>query len=57
VLPLLTTERIRRAAQLLGAIAADLGSQEVTSETSGINDFSQAVEHVHTLLDDLLKDG
>jgi len=54
---LLTTERIRRAAQLIDAIAADLASQEVTRETSGVTDLSQAVEHVHTLLDDLLKDG
>jgi hypothetical protein len=56
VLPLLTTERIRRAAQLIEAIAADLTNQEVTRETSGINELSQAVEHVHALLSDLLKD-
>jgi hypothetical protein len=57
VLPLLTTERIRRAAQLIDAIAADLASQEVTRETSGVTDLSQAVVRVHQLLADLLRDG
>jgi hypothetical protein len=57
VLPLLTTERIRRAAQLIDAIAADLSANEVTRETSGTGELFQAVGRVHQLLDNLLKTG
>ena len=57
VLPLLTTERIRRAAQLIDAIAADLAAQEVTPETAGVRDLFQAVGRANQLLADLLRDG
>ena len=57
VLPLLTTERIRRAAQLIDAIAADLAAQEVTRETAGVRDLFQAVGRANQLLADLLRDG
>jgi hypothetical protein len=57
VLPLLTTERIRRAAQLIDAIAADLTAQEVTPETAGVRDLFQAVGRANQLLADLLRDG
>src|SRR6202035_5756603 len=36
VLPLLITERIRRATQLASAIIKDLNGSEITSETAGI---------------------
>ena len=55
VLPLLTAERIRRATQLCGAIAADSAAHEVTRHTVGIDEFFQAVERVHQSLLDLLK--
>ncbi len=57
VLPLLTTERIRRAAQLIDAITADLDAQEVTRETAGVRDLFQAVGQANQLLADLLRDG
>ena len=57
VLPLLTAERIRRAAQLIDAIAADMTAHEVTRETSGISDLFQAVGRVHQLFADLLRDS
>jgi hypothetical protein len=55
VLPLLTTERIRRASQLIDAIAADLAAHEVTRETSGISELFEAVGRVHQLFADLLR--
>jgi hypothetical protein len=57
VLPLLTTERIRRAAQLVDAIASDLVAHEVTRETPAVHDLFQAVGQVHQLLAALLKDS
>jgi len=55
ILALITSERIRRATQLSNAISADLAAQEVTSETSGLEEFFQAVDGVHQRLADLLK--
>ena len=55
VLPLLTAERIRRATQLSDAISADLAACEVTSETTGMQDFFRAVERVYQRLVDLFK--
>ena len=56
VLPLLTAERIRRAAQLSNAIAADLATHEVTCETAGIDEFFRAVGRVYQSLEVLFKD-
>ena len=56
VLPLLTAERIRRAAQLCDAITADTAAHEVTRQTVGIDEFFQAVQRVHQTLLDLFKD-
>ena len=56
VLPLLTAERIRRATQLSEAISTDLAAHEVTSETTGINEFFRAVERVYESLRDLFRD-
>jgi hypothetical protein len=55
LLPLLTTERIRRAAQLGNAIVSDLTSHEVTRETPGLDQLFQAVQRMHQLLADLLQ--
>ena len=55
ILALITSERIRRATQLSNAISADLAAQEVTSETSGLEEFFQAVDGVHQRLADLFK--
>ena len=56
VLPLLTAERIRRATQLSEAICTDLANHEVTSETTGIDEFFRAVERVYQRLVDLFRD-
>ena len=55
VLPLLTSERIRRAAQLSNAIISDLAAHDVTRETPGVNDLFLATTRMHQLLADLLK--
>jgi hypothetical protein len=56
VLPLLTAERIRRATQLCEAITADSAAHEITRQTVGMDEFFQAVEHVHQSLLDLFTD-
>jgi hypothetical protein len=56
LLPLLTSERIRRAAQLGNAIVSDLATHEVTRETPGVNQLFDAVQRMHELLADLLKE-
>ena len=56
VLPLLTSERIRRAAQLGNAIVSDLTSREVTRETPGVDLLFSAVQRMHRLLAELLKE-
>jgi hypothetical protein len=55
LLPLLTSERIRRAAQLSNAIVSDLASREVTRETPGVDQLFDAVQRMHQLLADLLQ--
>jgi hypothetical protein len=55
LLPLLTSERIRRAAQLGNAIVSDLMTQEVTRETPGADKLFDAVQRMHRLRNDLLK--
>jgi hypothetical protein len=57
LLPLLTTERIRRAAQLGNAIVSDLTTHEVTRETPGVDRLFDAVQRMHQLLAELLKVG
>jgi len=54
LIPLLTSERIRRAAQLGNAIVRDLASQEVNRETPGVDQLFDAVTRMHQLLADLL---
>jgi len=48
LLPLITTERIRRGTQLSKAITADLETHEVNRETAGIDEFFEAVEALHS---------
>jgi hypothetical protein len=55
VLPLITTERIRRATQLSKAITLDLAAQEVTRDTAGIDELLQAVDSLQQRVADLLK--
>ena len=55
LLPLLTSERIRRAAQLGNAIVSDLMTQEVTRDTPGVDKLFDAVQRMHRLLDNPLK--
>lgn len=55
VLPLITTERIRRAAQMSKAILADLGAHEVTRETAGVEGFFQITENLCRRLAELLE--
>ncbi len=47
VLPLITSERIRRATQLSLAITTDLAAHEVTRETTGMRELFQAVEGLY----------
>jgi hypothetical protein len=55
VLPLITTERIRRATQLSIAITTDLEAHEVTRETTGMHEFYRAVEGLYPRVADLFK--
>ncbi len=55
VLPLITTERIRRATQLSKAITTDLASQEVTRETAGIDELYRAVQGLHEQVSELFR--
>jgi hypothetical protein len=57
LLPLLVSERIRRAAQLGNAIVADLTTQEVTRETPGVDQLFDAVQRMQKLLADLLRES
>ena len=57
VIPLLTTERIRRASQLGDAIVLDLNTREVTRETPGIDRLYEAVVRMHELLVNLFRDS
>ena len=55
VLPLITTERIRRATQLSRAISTDLATHEVTRETAGIDELYRAVQGLHEQVSDLFR--
>src|ERR1700681_2822302 len=46
VLPLLVTERIRRATQLCVAVSKDLKESEITSETVGIEKLLRAAQEL-----------
>src|SRR6266849_2924295 len=54
LLPLLISERIRRAAQLGNSIVSDLTNHEVTRETPGVDQLFDAVQRMQQLLADLL---
>jgi len=56
VLPLLITERIRRAIQLNKAIATDLAARELTGETAGLEELFQAVESLYQSVAELLRE-
>lgn len=47
VLPLITSERIRRATQLSLAITSDLAAHQVSRETTGMRELFQAVEGLY----------
>lgn len=55
VLPLITTERIRRATQLSKAITTDLAAHDVTRETAGIDELYRAVQGLHEQVSDLFR--
>ncbi len=56
LIPLLTSERIRRAALLGNSIIRDLASQEVNRDTPGVEQLFEAVTRMHQLLADLLRE-
>ena len=57
LIPLLTTERIRRGTQLANAIVSDLGAREINRETLGVEELFSAITRMRELLADLLKDS
>jgi hypothetical protein len=57
VLPLITSERIRRATQLNLAISTDLAAHEVTRETTGIRELYQAVESLYPRVASLFREA
>jgi hypothetical protein len=56
LLPLITSERIRRGTQLSKAITTDLETHEVTRETAGMNEFFQAIEGLYSRVAVLLRE-
>ncbi|MFQ5776393.1 MAG: hypothetical protein ACE5IP_00125 [Terriglobia bacterium] len=57
VLPLLTSERIRRAAQICNDLCMDLDAAEVTVETDGLRELFRTVEGLHSRLFPFFKKG
>jgi hypothetical protein len=55
VVPLIISERIRRAAQLCKAISADLVANDVTRETPGIREFFKAIESLYAQVASLIR--
>jgi len=55
VVPLIISERIRRATQLCQAISADLAAHDVTTETSGLKEFFRAIEGLYIQIGSLLR--
>ena len=50
VLPLLVSERIRRATQLCETIAADVENHSQSAESPGAQELAKAMDHLQTLL-------
>ena len=50
VLPLLTAERVRRAAELTTMILADLSDKQITPETPGMIELLRAIDRLHARL-------
>jgi hypothetical protein len=57
VLPLITSERIRRATQLSLAITTDLAAHQVTRETTGMRELYQAVESLYPRVASLFREA
>ena len=57
VLPLITSERIRRATQLSLAITSDLAAHQVTRETTGVRELYQAVENLYPRVASLFREA
>ena len=57
VLPLITSERIRRATQLSLAITTDLAAHQVTRETTGVRELFQAVESLYPRVASLFREA
>ena len=57
LLPLLTADRIRRAAQINKDLALDLDASELTSETEGIEELFRFVEDLFKRLAPIFKRG
>ncbi|MGB8474031.1 MAG: hypothetical protein WCE61_08115 [Candidatus Acidiferrum sp.] len=55
VIPLITSERIRRATQMSKAILTDLTNHDVTRETAGLEDFSRTIESLHQRVTELFR--
>lgn len=55
VLPILATQRVRRATQLAKDLSLDLESMDVTVETEGLQDLYQTIGRLHRQLDVLCK--
>jgi hypothetical protein len=57
VLPLLTTQRVRRAAQLARDLSLDLENMDITVETDGLRDLYQTVGQLNRKLEILCRRG
>jgi hypothetical protein len=56
VLPLITSERVRRATQLCKAITTDLAAHQVSRETPGMEELFRAIEGLYQSIADLFRD-
>jgi hypothetical protein len=57
VLPILTTQRVRRAAQLARDLSLDLENMDITVETDGLQDLYQTIGQLNRKLEILCKRG
>ncbi len=55
VVPLIISERIRRATQLNNAISADMAANDVTRETPGLRDFFKTMESLYVRVSGLFR--
>jgi hypothetical protein len=55
VVPLIISERIRRATQLSKTISADLAANDVTRDTAGIKEFFKAIESLYVQVSSLFR--